>query len=112
MRDTLGVLGRVPVSVMIGELDRLISPALGLELAGQIPGAELVWVAGAGHALILECPDLVNESITALVARATSGQVTRERSASASRRGAAPPALRSEGRATRDGGLPRRPPGA
>jgi len=81
MRATLGVLGRVPVIVMIGELDRLISPALGLELAGQIPGAELVWVAGAGHALILECPDLVNESITALVARATSGQVTRERSA-------------------------------
>jgi pimeloyl-ACP methyl ester carboxylesterase len=81
MRATLGVLGRVPVTVMIGELDRLISPALGLELAGQIPGAEPVWVAGAGHALILECPDLVNESITALVARATSGQVTRERSA-------------------------------
>jgi pimeloyl-ACP methyl ester carboxylesterase len=81
MRATLGVLGRVPVTVMIGELDRLISPALGRELAGQIPGAELIWVVGAGHALILECPDLVNESITALVARATSGQVTRERSA-------------------------------
>jgi pimeloyl-ACP methyl ester carboxylesterase len=81
MRATLGVLGRVPVTVMIGELDRLISPALGLELAGQIPGAELVWVVGAGHALILECPDLVNESITAMVASATSGQVTRERSA-------------------------------
>jgi len=81
MRATLSVLGRVPVTVMIGELDRLISPALGLELAGQIPDAELVCVAGAGHALMLECPRLVNESITALVARATSGQVTRERSA-------------------------------
>jgi pimeloyl-ACP methyl ester carboxylesterase len=81
MRATLPILGRVPVTVLVGERDRLISPALGLELAAQIPGAELVWVPGAGHALLLERPDLVNESITALVARASAGQVARERSA-------------------------------
>jgi pimeloyl-ACP methyl ester carboxylesterase len=81
MRDTLPILGRVPVTVLVGERDRLISPALGLEVAAQIPGADLVWVPGAGHALILERPDLVNESITALVARATEGPVARERSA-------------------------------
>jgi pimeloyl-ACP methyl ester carboxylesterase len=50
-------------------------------VAAQIPGAELVWVPGAGHALNLERPDLVNESITALVARASTGRVARERSA-------------------------------
>jgi pimeloyl-ACP methyl ester carboxylesterase len=81
MRDTLPVLGRVPVTVLVGERDRLISPALGLEVAAQIPDAELVWVPGAGHALILERPDLVNESITALVERATTSPVARERSA-------------------------------
>jgi pimeloyl-ACP methyl ester carboxylesterase len=80
MRATLPVLGRVPVTVLVGERDRLISPELGLELAAQIPGAELVWVPGAGHVLILERPDLVNDSITDLVARATTGLATRERS--------------------------------
>ncbi len=81
MRATLPVLGRVPVTVLVGERDRLISPALGLELAAQIPGAELVRIPGAGHALILERPGLVNESITALVAQASTAQVARERSA-------------------------------
>ena len=81
MRDTLPVLGRVPVTVVVGERDRLITPALGLEVAAQIPGAELVWVPGAGHALMLESPGIVNESIAALVARASNGRVARERSA-------------------------------
>jgi pimeloyl-ACP methyl ester carboxylesterase len=81
MRATLPVLGQVPVTVLIGERDRLIPPSLGLEMAAQIPGAELVWVPGAGHALLLECPDLVNDSITALVARAATGRVSHDRSA-------------------------------
>jgi pimeloyl-ACP methyl ester carboxylesterase len=81
MRATLPILGRVPVTVLVGERDRLISPALGLEMAAQIPGSELVRVPGAGHVLILECPGLVNESITALVARASTAQRARERSA-------------------------------
>ena len=54
MRGNLPVLGQVPVITLTGGRDRLISPALGLELAESIPGAELVWVPGAGHALILE----------------------------------------------------------
>jgi pimeloyl-ACP methyl ester carboxylesterase len=81
MHETLSVLGRAPVTVMIGERDRLIPPALGLDMAAQIPGAELLWVPGGGHALILECPGLVNESITALVDRAAMGQVSEGRSA-------------------------------
>lgn len=81
MRATLPVLGRVPVTVLVSERDRLISPALGLELAAQIPGADLVWVPGAGHALLLERPGLVNEAIIALMARASTGRVARERSA-------------------------------
>jgi pimeloyl-ACP methyl ester carboxylesterase len=73
MRDSLETLGRVPVVVMIGEKDRLIMPRLGIELAAGIPGAQLIWVSGAGHALILERPDLVNEAISGLLAWVDAG---------------------------------------
>src|SRR5215831_15237004 len=73
MRDALPVLGRVPVTVVVGEKDRLIAPRLGIELAAEIPEARLVWVPGAGHALILERPDVVNRAITELVARVAGG---------------------------------------
>jgi pimeloyl-ACP methyl ester carboxylesterase len=81
LRGTLATLGTVPVVVLTGEKDRLISPALGLELAAEIPGAELVLVPGAGHALILEDPEVVNDAITRLIARARDGHGARERSA-------------------------------
>jgi pimeloyl-ACP methyl ester carboxylesterase len=72
-RDSLATLGRVPVTVLVGEKDRLIAPRLGIELAMDIPASHLIWVPGAGHALILECPDLVNEAITAMLARVGAG---------------------------------------
>jgi pimeloyl-ACP methyl ester carboxylesterase len=81
MRDTLPVLGRVPVVTLTGDKDRLVSPSLGLELAEAIPSAELVWVPGAGHALILEAPEVVNEAITGLIARVNAGAAERERTA-------------------------------
>jgi len=59
--------------VMVGEKDRLIAPRLGIELAAEIPGAQLIWVPGGGHALILERPDLVTDAITALLARMDAG---------------------------------------
>ncbi|HEV3292492.1 MAG TPA: alpha/beta hydrolase [Streptosporangiaceae bacterium] len=68
-RDALPVLSRVPVTVVVGEKDRLIASRLGIELAMDIPGAQLVWVPGAGHALILERPALVNEAIISMLAR-------------------------------------------
>ena len=73
MRDALPVLGTVPVTVVVGEKDRLIAARLGIELAAEVPGAQLVWAPGAGHALILERPDLVNRAITELVARVAGG---------------------------------------
>ena len=81
MRGNLPILGQVPVITLTGGRDRLISPALGLELAEAIPSAELVWVPGAGHALILEAPEVVNEAITGLIARVYAGAAARERSA-------------------------------
>jgi pimeloyl-ACP methyl ester carboxylesterase len=76
-RDSLATLGRVPVTVLVGEKDRLIAARLGLELAMDIPGAELVWVPAAGHVLILERPDLVNDAIRAMVRRVSDGGLPR-----------------------------------
>src|SRR5215467_4090315 len=73
MRGSLGTLGRVAVVVMVGEKDRLIAPRLGIELAAETPGAQLIWVPGGGHALMLERPDLVSDTIAALVARVNAG---------------------------------------
>ncbi len=81
LRGTLPTLGSVPVVVVAGDKDRLISPSLGVELAAEIPGAELVLVPGAGHALILEDPEVVTGAITRLIARAEDGRGARERSA-------------------------------
>jgi len=72
-RDSLATLGRVPATVLVGEKDRLISPRLGIELAMDIPGSQLIWVPGGGHALILEHPGLVNETITAMLTRVGAG---------------------------------------
>lgn len=77
MRGSLATLGKVPVSVIVGEKDRLIAARHGLELASQIPGARLVWVPGAGHALILEHPGLVSKAITDLLARVAAGGLPR-----------------------------------
>ena len=69
-RAALPVLGRVPVTVMSGGADRLIPLRLSEDLAAGIPGARLVVVPGAGHAIILERPDLVTEEISDLTALA------------------------------------------
>jgi pimeloyl-ACP methyl ester carboxylesterase len=76
-RASLETLGRVPVTVIVGEKDRLVAPRLGLELAMEIPGAQLVWVPGGGHALILERPGLVNDAISTVMARADGGGLPR-----------------------------------
>jgi pimeloyl-ACP methyl ester carboxylesterase len=76
-RAALATLGRVPVTVVVGEKDRLIAPRLGIELATDIPGAQLVWVPGGGHALILERPGLVNDAISGLLRRVADGDLPR-----------------------------------
>ena len=48
---------RMPVQIQHGTADRLISVRAAQALESHIPGAELRLLPGAGHALILECPD-------------------------------------------------------
>jgi pimeloyl-ACP methyl ester carboxylesterase len=76
-RAALPALGRVPVTVICGGADRLIPLRLGEELAAAIPAATLVVVPGAGHAIILERPDIVTEEISDLAALALDATRTR-----------------------------------
>jgi pimeloyl-ACP methyl ester carboxylesterase len=69
-RPGLGALGHVPVTVLVGAEDRLTPARLSEDLAAAIPGANLVVVPGAGHAIILERPDIVTEEIADLAALA------------------------------------------
>ncbi len=64
----LATLGAVPATVIAGDRDRLIPARRAGELAARIPGAELILVPGAGHLVILERPEVVNEAITSLLA--------------------------------------------
>jgi pimeloyl-ACP methyl ester carboxylesterase len=73
-RDVLGVLGKVPVTVITGDRDWLVRPRLGTELAADIPGSRLVMVEGAGHVLMLERPDVVNEAIMNMLAEVQQGK--------------------------------------
>jgi pimeloyl-ACP methyl ester carboxylesterase len=77
----LGVVGRVPSVVLVGDRDRLVPPRLAGELAAGIPGAELILVPGAGHVLMLECPEIVTEAIAGVLARALGEFGTEPRSA-------------------------------
>jgi pimeloyl-ACP methyl ester carboxylesterase len=54
-----------PTLVISGSEDRPISPAHARRVAGSIPGAVFLPVAGAGHAVMLERPDLVNAALSA-----------------------------------------------
>ena len=80
-RGALPVLGRVPTVVLTGEGDRLIPAEQAAELAAAIPGARLVRVPEAGHAVILEQPEVVSEEIADLAALALDEAPTRRRPA-------------------------------
>jgi pimeloyl-ACP methyl ester carboxylesterase len=78
-RSALPVLGRIPVTILVGADDRLIPPRLSEELAAEIPDARVVVVPGAGHAIILERPDVVTEEISDLIAIAVDAARSRAR---------------------------------
>ncbi|MFI6906735.1 alpha/beta fold hydrolase [Nonomuraea sp. NPDC050394] len=65
----LQALSRVETLIMVGERDRLTTPAHARRIAGALPGATLVVAPGAGHMLGLERPELVNAALKALIRR-------------------------------------------
>ncbi|GGU63028.1 lipase [Streptomyces albospinus] len=69
--DALVAYDSVPALVLAGEKD-LITPAEhSRTIAEVLPNAGLVCVPGAGHLVMLERPDLVNDHLVALVERAS-----------------------------------------
>lgn len=61
----LAELDGLPVTVVHGDEDALISVERGRELARLIPGARMVEVPGAGHVLLTDSHDVVTRAIDA-----------------------------------------------
>jgi pimeloyl-ACP methyl ester carboxylesterase len=66
----LPVLRRVKTLLMVGDSDLLTPVQDSQAIADQVPEAEFVVAEDAGHAVILERPDLVTEHLLALLAQA------------------------------------------
>jgi len=61
-RPGLGAIG-CPTLVLVGDGDQLTPPELSVVLAGAIPGARLVVVAGSGHLTPLDQPEEVTKAL-------------------------------------------------
>ncbi len=66
-RPLLGAVS-VPTCVIVGEKDGLTSPAEAREMARQIPRAQQVEIAGAGHLSNLDRPDAFNAAMADFLA--------------------------------------------
>ncbi len=58
---------RVPTRVLVGEHDRIATPAYAASIAAQIPGAKLVTIADAGHVSNIEQPAAFNAALAAFL---------------------------------------------
>jgi len=65
----LPIFQRAEVLVIAGDKDRLTPPELSEDIVEQIPGAEFAVLGDAGHMVMLERPDEVNELIAGLIER-------------------------------------------
>ncbi len=71
---SLPVLGRVPVTVLVGDGDRLTPLRHSRTMVDHLgPSAELVVVPGAGHSVNITRPEVVDEALLRLLDRAGSG---------------------------------------
>ncbi len=67
----LPVLARIPTLIACGDHDVLTPMVHSEEMAAVLPNSELLIVAGAGHLVQLEQPELINDALVSLVERAT-----------------------------------------
>ena len=70
--DHVGVLGRIPTTIIGGTADKLTSIGHSRKLHSRIPGSTLVECEGAGHMVVLERHGQVNASLDQLLAAASS----------------------------------------
>jgi len=67
---SLAALAAVPVTLLVGDSDRLTPVSHSRRMAEALPHAELVVVPGAGHSVNLTRPQVVNAALLRLVRRA------------------------------------------
>jgi pimeloyl-ACP methyl ester carboxylesterase len=65
--DSLPRLATVPTRVIVGSADRIIPPEHSEVISSLVPGSQLTVVEGAGHMVILERPELVNDVLAELL---------------------------------------------
>lgn len=70
-RAALPRFNGIETLVLSGMQDRLTPPEHSDDIVRHLPGAEHVLVADAGHVIMVEHPDLLNEQLLALAQRAT-----------------------------------------
>jgi pimeloyl-ACP methyl ester carboxylesterase len=69
-RAAYRALSRTPTLIMCGTMDRVTPPHHSAAIAAAVSAAEFVDVPGAGHMLMLDRPDVVNNRLDALLKRA------------------------------------------
>ncbi|MDO5627510.1 MAG: alpha/beta hydrolase [Mobilicoccus sp.] len=72
-RDALGAYDGVETLVISGTADRLTPPEHSAEIVRLVPGAEQVVVQDAGHVIMLEHAQVLDEHLLDLIARARRG---------------------------------------
>lgn len=69
---SLEALRAVPVSILVGDSDRLTPASHSRRIAAALPDAELTVVPGAGHSVNITRPQVVDAALARLLARARS----------------------------------------
>ena len=54
----------VPTEIVCGLADHTTPPRDSRRMAAAIPGAQLIWVRGAGHMLSWEAPEAIHDAVT------------------------------------------------
>ncbi len=65
VRSRLSELGRIGVTVLHGDEDRLVAPARGRALAAAIPGAVFVMIGGCGHLMTTDAQESTAHAVLA-----------------------------------------------
>lgn len=74
--ERLAELAGVPTLVLSAEHDRIARPVFGRALAAAIPGATFIEVAGAGHAVTIQCAEDINDILAAHLQRSSASVTT------------------------------------
>ena len=65
------MLARIPTLIACGDRDLLTPVKNSEEMAAALPESLLVIVPGAGHLVMMERPEVINDALVRLVERAT-----------------------------------------